>query len=351
VKYDPSTINPYYYIDTQGQPFTIDLYDAYNQNIASKDYTTNIERDDDGTANGFGWKMVYELAMENYDLGFYRETVTFNNFFQYDEGAKENFLILGYKNFAQSKLDYVIMVGIDGVRRGNVTITIEDEDFIEPINNGAAIFTSSTWPLDMEGKFSIKITNSEGVSHTYYRTILEAGTFWGYFQQQFAIIDKNFDGIEETQTVVGDPIPYDDINQSPTVTLAADPASGEVSLLVNFTASASDSDGTIESYKWDFDGDGIYDETGTSGEASHIYNVVGTYTAKVKVTDNEGATAETMVSIVVNNSNSGDTGDDTTDTTDTSSSGSAGGGGGGGPVGLLGICLSSLLGWWKRKKN
>ncbi len=86
-------------------------------------------------------------------------------------------------------------------------------------------------------------------------------------------------------------------NTAPMVTsFAATPASGTAPLKVDFTAAASDTDGTITNYEWDFDGDGIYDlDTGTVASASYTYNSVSTNNARVRVRDNGGATAESDV--------------------------------------------------------
>ncbi|MEX0766891.1 MAG: PKD domain-containing protein, partial [Microthrixaceae bacterium] len=86
----------------------------------------------------------------------------------------------------------------------------------------------------------------------------------------------------------------DAVNVAPVAVPVATPSSGKRPLNVSFSSSAStDSDGTIESYLWDF-GDG----SGTSTEASpsHTYTV-GTYTATLTLTDNDGATATTPVTI------------------------------------------------------
>jgi uncharacterized delta-60 repeat protein len=90
------------------------------------------------------------------------------------------------------------------------------------------------------------------------------------------------------------------VNDAPTVTLAANPASGEFPLDVNFTATASDVDGTLKNYQWDLDGDGTYETITSTNTVSHTYTVLGSFTAKVKVTDNLGLTAEASKTITVN---------------------------------------------------
>ncbi|MEU6041042.1 LamG-like jellyroll fold domain-containing protein [Actinomadura sp. NPDC047616] len=58
---------------------------------------------------------------------------------------------------------------------------------------------------------------------------------------------------------------------------------------------SSDSDGTIAQYAWDF-GDG---KTGTGANASHTFTTPGEHTVKLTVTDDDGATGETLRTVTV----------------------------------------------------
>jgi len=60
-------------------------------------------------------------------------------------------------------------------------------------------------------------------------------------------------------------------------------------LSCNFTSTSSDPDGSIASYSWTF-GDGA---TSTAQNPSHVYAAGGTYTASLRVTDNQGAQSTT----------------------------------------------------------
>jgi PKD repeat protein len=75
-------------------------------------------------------------------------------------------------------------------------------------------------------------------------------------------------------------------NVAPTV---ACPAMSANALAVSYTASATDSDGTIANYHWAF-GDGQTADTSGSS-TTHSYAAAGTYSVTVTVTDDDGATA------------------------------------------------------------
>jgi C1A family cysteine protease/PKD repeat protein len=92
----------------------------------------------------------------------------------------------------------------------------------------------------------------------------------------------------------------DSFNASPISNLVATPTSGSLPLTVAFDGSASsDPDGQIVSYNWEF-GDG---SIGMGAQTSHIYSVVGSYTAKLTVTDDKGAVNSASVIIQVTDPN------------------------------------------------
>ena len=84
-------------------------------------------------------------------------------------------------------------------------------------------------------------------------------------------------------------------NQPPQVSVTASPASGMAPLAVSFTSSATDPDGQIVAYNWDF-GDG---QTSNQPAASHTYQSAGFYMARLTVTDNSGASSSASVNISV----------------------------------------------------
>jgi len=96
------------------------------------------------------------------------------------------------------------------------------------------------------------------------------------------------------------------IMTQPTVTLIAEPDTGSAPLDVIFTAQASDLDGYIVKYEWDNGlGSFVYDPR-VASSALVTYYQPGTYTARVRVTDNSGLTAIGSVQVTVFNSTGGD---------------------------------------------
>ncbi len=86
-------------------------------------------------------------------------------------------------------------------------------------------------------------------------------------------------------------------NVPPTAVASALPTSGFASLNVQFTGSSStDSDGSIASYAWTF-GDG---GSSTLADPLHTYNTPASYSARLLVTDNLGATDTAFVNVQVN---------------------------------------------------
>jgi len=94
-------------------------------------------------------------------------------------------------------------------------------------------------------------------------------------------------------------------NQYPVIdSFTVDPLEGDAPLTVTFTCQAHDPDGNIASFKWDFNGDGNFDQITDSGLTTHTYNEAGVYHAKCTVVDNDGATVKSQ-SVEINVSEGG----------------------------------------------
>ncbi len=145
------------------------------------------------------------------------------------------------------------------------------------------------WDFDGDGNYDETTTGVPTTSYIY----TNAGT---YSARVRITDDGGAVAISDTITItVTSPV-----NQPPVISsFTADPSSGSVPLDVRFYVSAGDEDGGVVLYEWDFDGNGTIDATTTSSPVSHTYDNAGTYTAFVRVTDDQGDTATATVDVTV----------------------------------------------------
>ncbi|MCD2201012.1 PKD domain-containing protein [Halobacterium sp. KA-4] len=131
----------------------------------------------------------------------------------------------------------------------------------------------------------IQFTIPEGLSSglDYYVTIV-ASTDSG----ERNLVTERMEIVEST----------DSTNSPPSASFTVTPSSPTVGQQMTFDASQSDdSDGSIASYNWDFDGDGTTDASGMT--VTHTFNTSGTYSVSLEVMDNEGATSQAHQEITV----------------------------------------------------
>lgn len=135
------------------------------------------------------------------------------------------------------------------------------------------------WDFDGNGTTD-QTTSSPIVTHSY--------STLGLIPAKLVVTDSD-DGAQSdpaTQSVTVKNVP-------PTAQLSFTPAAPETGQAVAFSAAGSnDPDGTIADYRWDLDGDGVFEtDTGTSPSASRSYATAGTFPVSVRVQDSDGASA------------------------------------------------------------
>jgi PKD repeat protein len=157
------------------------------------------------------------------------------------------------------------------------------------------------WDLDGDGLFNetgpeLTANGNDTAAFTY----ASPGT---YIAQLRLTDNEDFQGQASAEINVA-------ASQPPVAALSADVSSGNKPLIVTFNATASmDPDGAITDYEWDFDGDGIYGEAGpeadNAGDPTPLpftYTSVGSFAAKVRVTDNDDGKDSETLTITVSNS-------------------------------------------------
>ncbi|MEA2468378.1 MAG: hypothetical protein QOJ57_2504, partial [Thermoleophilaceae bacterium] len=89
-------------------------------------------------------------------------------------------------------------------------------------------------------------------------------------------------------------------NTPPSAAFTAAPNPALTGQTVTFTSTSTDPDGTVASQDWDTDNDGAFDD-GTGSSASRSFATAGTYTVRLRVTDNKGASSIATKLVTVNN--------------------------------------------------
>jgi glucose/arabinose dehydrogenase/PKD repeat protein len=90
-------------------------------------------------------------------------------------------------------------------------------------------------------------------------------------------------------------------NQPPTAVATATPTSGPVPLTVSFDGTgSSDPEGRPLTHSWDLNGDGTFGDA-TGSTASYTYTASGVYHPSLRVTDDQGASDTTSVTVTAGN--------------------------------------------------
>lgn len=149
---------------------------------------------------------------------------------------------------------------------------------------------SVRWDFDNDGRFDATGTT---VQHVYpssgQRTVL------------MRVTRPGGEGLEVLKSVsVSAQPPPPAPNQVPVAALAVSPNPAVVGQAVEFSGgSSSDPDGTIAAYAWDLDDDGQFDDA-AGVTASRSFGAAGSYTVRLRVTDNRGSTDVTSSVVTVN---------------------------------------------------
>ena len=118
-------------------------------------------------------------------------------------------------------------------------------------------------------------------------------TSGGSFLVTLTIVDD--DGLSSTAT---QPITVGQAQQPPVASFTYSPLSPQVGQTITLNASSSyDPDGTLVSYRWDLNGDGITDASGPFGQVS--FASPGGVVIRLEVTDDDGLSASTSQPIVI----------------------------------------------------
>jgi hypothetical protein len=175
---------------------------------------------------------------------------------------------------------------------GNTVLIGAGDDFCPHTGQGSAyIFTrnGTTWTQQQ------KLKASDGASYDQFGfpACLNGNTAFIAAYYRTTIHGPNTGSVYVFTKPTGNLPPVADFTWTPQNPKPKQP--------INFDASAShDPDGTITTYGWDWDNDGVFDETYTSPTATHNWDKAGSYPVVLRVTDNDNATDTFTKTVYVN---------------------------------------------------
>jgi M6 family metalloprotease-like protein len=259
-----------------------------------------------------GDNSFYRIVVEDAGNGFYHTNAAYS--------LEDGQTVFNALSIPDSSSNLLNASGIDisniSISKQNMTFDLlyggpDPNEF--PVAALSASTLSGVSPLTVD--FTGSATDSDGYIYSYHydfgdgqistlqnpsHTFTNSGN---YTVTLTAVDDNSAVGMANVSISVTD----SSLNHAPVIILNASITSGDAPLTVSFAASASDTDGYITSYHYDF-GDG---ETSLEQNPVHVFSVAGQYDVTLSVSDNDGAVTQATAIIKV-----------------TSSSGGGGGGGG-----------------------
>lgn len=187
----------------------------------------------------------------------------------------------------------------------NITATVNTEVTLNGAGasqNPGGRITTFEWDFENDGAYDWSSNTTGKAKHTY--TAVRS-----YIARLRVTDDRGGTAEDITNVTVNAPpnkLPY---------ASAGNDQTAFVGIAVSFLGTASDEDGHIVKYQWDYDSDGVWDyENPSSGMGSWVYKSPGTYEARFRATDDRGGTAEdtALVTVVVNQPPKADAGGDQT---------------------------------------
>jgi len=160
---------------------------------------------------------------------------------------------------------------------------------------GEAVAFDGTLSVDFDGEITAYEwdLDGDGVTDATGPTTLRVFSATGSYDVHLRVTDdgRNKDTIVQTVVVASKPAKPVDVRptlQPPTADFSYTPGQPVDGEPVTFDASpSSDPDGQIDSYAWDFDGDGVVDSTDPI--VGHVFPTPGTYAVRLTVLDDDDA--------------------------------------------------------------
>ena len=203
VKSNYNESDGYHYVDMNDMPYVLKVRNVFDETIQSHQLRSSntYQSDEKIIPDDLGEIRVSDnlnIAPTEFPQGLYLYNLSYTDVAPHTEEATEEFYFVGQKDISQSEGEYVLIFGIDSKFAEKVVVEIASSEtsFELPLVNGSASLKSSELPLNLETVLDIEV-HSNDEKFAYKRSLIHAGNQIGEYRQQFLIIDRDFDGVED----------------------------------------------------------------------------------------------------------------------------------------------------------
>ena len=193
----------YYYVDMNNMPYTLKVKDVFGEVIQTHDLVSDNTYQNDSKIvpehlGEIRLSDTMEIAPNHFPTGLYVYNLTYTEVIEHTDEATEDFYFMGQQNINQREGEYVLMFGVDSKFAESIVVKLVSSnlEYELPVENGCAVLQTSDIPFNTETMMEIKVSSNDE-SFTYKRALVHAGDPQGEYRQQFLIIDRDFDGIED----------------------------------------------------------------------------------------------------------------------------------------------------------
>ena len=146
-------------------------------------------------SNTLGQTLLPEIYYNTLPIGLYSVNVEFPTFKSHTNDNKTNSYIMGGMHTINPKDVLNVHLGLDIPNVEDIELKIQGKSFTTEIINGLAMFRLNTG-IDFTGPVDI-LVKSNNKTNTYKRVISHFGFPSGERVNQFVIVDKDFDNVED----------------------------------------------------------------------------------------------------------------------------------------------------------
>jgi hypothetical protein len=174
--------------NVESQPFNVELDTIYGESVTSVSKKLSNR--------GLGETSLFELYPTALPIGLYKTTIEFPNFKEHTDDYVSSAYVIGTKHVIHSKDELTIHVGVDIPTANRVQMHINDLYYESNFTNGLAVFRFGDIGIDYSGPIEILVSDGNA-EKTYKRAVSHFGTRQGQRLNEFLIVDRDFDNIED----------------------------------------------------------------------------------------------------------------------------------------------------------